>query len=945
MRAAFLFVSLSFFVLVYGQERAYEEFGSQEGLEFPSITALAEGPMGQLWVGTEGGGLWRFQGRHFMPEPFAGRYVRALRFFNNRLYVGTESGLWESDGLHYYPVAALGSAKVNQLDTVNNQLAVATEQDGVFLLSQGQWKHMNVAGSVQRMFMFQGKLGVAGSAGVVLLNSNQVLETEPVSDALVHKDTLWIIGQEGLFSIPATQVTQMGIRGLVASGGSLFAYNGRTGYIERKAGSWKFVGQDQGLPNGKIRNVLVDRYNNLWLATANGLVVERYQGFELLVPSTGEMASVVAAAQWGTSTWAGAQHSLFEVADARWLNRLEASDNLPQGLLLCMVATSNGLLLGTESGLYWESSSGLIPLGLEEDFIFSLVAEGDDQVHVGAASGWWVLERSGNGWKLGNQPLVEEPMPGLKQSELGVHALTYGNGLLVLERNGLKRYTSWQGVALDTLFAEDWQLIDRTLFVANSASGLLALGPEGVQTIGTLKGLLDPEVLALQEDEGGLWVTTTRGIHHFIQTPGGWQLTARHSTARDWGGNRLNSRSLYIGNSDVFVGTSRGLLVGKKQALLNAAYKPAVLLEAVQYLFNPNLSLQEHARGVTPWTRLPLQLVLPYELNYLKFSFTGVGVQSQEELAFYYVLEGQDTSVTPAGASMEAIFTDLNPGKYAFKVWAQAPGGQRSDVVSYEFEVLAPFWLTWWFIVAMVFLGTSLLAAAILWRIKRIKYRAGLERDLVDMERKALALQMNPHFIFNALDSISGFIFKQDAKGAVRYLGHFAKLMRSTLEASQEHFIVLQTEVEILRHYLELEQLRHNYKFSFSIEVDEELLPYVELPPMMVQPHVENAIKHGLKPLDAGGQLVVRFSTTTKELVVEVMDNGVGRARSKEIQSRNPLGKPKSMSTEIGKRRVELLQKTWGGQVRMEIQDLYHPDGTAAGTRVELRMPLQLVED
>jgi LytS/YehU family sensor histidine kinase len=220
------------------------------------------------------------------------------------------------------------------------------------------------------------------------------------------------------------------------------------------------------------------------------------------------------------------------------------------------------------------------------------------------------------------------------------------------------------------------------------------------------------------------------------------------------------------------------------------------------------------------------------------------------------------------------------------------------------------------------------------WRILAVERRAALERDLAEMERRALGLQMNPHFTFNALDSISSFIFKNDQKSAVRYLTSFAKLMRSTLEASREHYIPLQTEVGIIKHYADLESLRFSEPLDFQIEVDDDILFEALIPPMLIQPLVENAIKHGLRGLDRTPVLRVRFERVGDQLVVEVEDNGRGRA----VAEQRDKGDHRSVGSSILERRLQLIGQAEKVQAQIRYEDL-QTDGSPAGTRVILLLP------
>jgi tetratricopeptide (TPR) repeat protein len=211
-----------------------------------------------------------------------------------------------------------------------------------------------------------------------------------------------------------------------------------------------------------------------------------------------------------------------------------------------------------------------------------------------------------------------------------------------------------------------------------------------------------------------------------------------------------------------------------------------------------------------------------------------------------------------------------------------------------------------------------------------------LENQLLQAQLQALQGQMNPHFIYNALSSIQGLILSENKESAITYLNDFTQLSRLTLENSTKDRIKLSNELKFLHRYLDLESLRHQFKFSFKIEVDESLDPEMEtIPPMLVQPVVENAIKHGLTPKKTKGYLHISFQVQkgTLGLICIVEDNGVGR-RQAGMNSKSLSHQ--SLATEMNETRLKLFnaQQKLSGKYRMEIEDKYDSQGLACGTRV-----------
>lgn len=224
-------------------------------------------------------------------------------------------------------------------------------------------------------------------------------------------------------------------------------------------------------------------------------------------------------------------------------------------------------------------------------------------------------------------------------------------------------------------------------------------------------------------------------------------------------------------------------------------------------------------------------------------------------------------------------------------------------------------------------------------RNKRNTEKLRLENSLIDLEQKALRLQMNPHFIFNALNSIQGFITENNQPSARKYLSKFARLMRLIMENSAKRTVSLQNEIDVLSDYLELTRLRFPEKFSFRIEVDEQIdAEACEIPPMLLQPFVENAVLHGLAAREADGHIVISFHKKQEMIECVIEDNGVGRKLAMEKK----LHSHKSTGMLVTEERLKAFGEQNAVKTSLQIIDLFDNFGNACGTRVILEIPMQL---
>ncbi|MEO0731539.1 MAG: histidine kinase [Bacteroidota bacterium] len=225
----------------------------------------------------------------------------------------------------------------------------------------------------------------------------------------------------------------------------------------------------------------------------------------------------------------------------------------------------------------------------------------------------------------------------------------------------------------------------------------------------------------------------------------------------------------------------------------------------------------------------------------------------------------------------------------------------------------------------------------VLWNLQRTKSAiAQRQRLIAEAKLEFLRSQMNPHFIFNSFNGIQNFILKSEKIEAYNYLGKFASLLRMVMENSGDNFVDLKREIDILERYLELEQLRFRNSFTYQIEVAPNLdVEDIRIPAMMIQPYVENAIVHGISPLESGGRIDLSFQLLGNNIEVKVRDNGVGRTQS--IRNKDPKNHL-SLSSINGEQRINFLQEIGYENAAVRIEDL-HEDGAPKGTVVHLSLP------
>ena len=224
-------------------------------------------------------------------------------------------------------------------------------------------------------------------------------------------------------------------------------------------------------------------------------------------------------------------------------------------------------------------------------------------------------------------------------------------------------------------------------------------------------------------------------------------------------------------------------------------------------------------------------------------------------------------------------------------------------------------------------------------RLESSQTKMKLQQEATELEMQALRAQMNPHFIFNSLNSINRFILQNNRTQASEYLTKFSKLVRMILQNSQASLISLEAELEALGLYLEMEALRFNYHFDYKISVSKDLdVEVLQVPPLILQPYVENAIWHGLMHKEEKGSLNIEVREQDDHLSFSIRDNGIGRQKAKELASKSAT-KHKSLGLRITENRIAILKKNQSQESPVTIHDLVNGNGTAAGTEVIIKMP------
>lgn len=330
-----------------------------------------------------------------------------------------------------------------------------------------------------------------------------------------------------------------------------------------------------------------------------------------------------------------------------------------------------------------------------------------------------------------------------------------------------------------------------------------------------------------------------------------------------------------------------------------------------------------------------------YAQRNIRIDYLGINFSSPERMTFQHFLKGYDNDWSILTNETYAVYTNLPPGKYSFILKAANENGVSSDPVEIiEFEVEAAFWQKWWFysLIVIFIAGSSMIITTIIGRRakKAREKELKIKFKMADLQLRSIRSQMDPHFTFNAINSIGAAILKNDKDMALKYLQNLSKLIRSTLDHSNKMTRFLTQEVEFVRHYLELEKFRFGDRFDYTIETDSLADESIKVPKMIIQTYAENSLKHGILSLpERRGFIKIQISKNNGLLTIKVEDNGIGRVAAAEHSAGNTRRGLKIMDQYF-----DLFKEHLSIEIKAEFTDLYDKYGQASGTRVVITMPV-----
>ncbi|HEX7847212.1 MAG TPA: two-component regulator propeller domain-containing protein, partial [Chitinophagaceae bacterium] len=450
----------------------------------------------------------------------------------------------------------------------------------------------------------------------------------------------------------------------------------------------------------------------------------------------------------------------------------------------------------------------------------------------------------------------------------------------------------------------------------------------------------------LEDNKGNLWVTTTAGFVKVNQ-----QRNESTLFGKSYG---INGTDFYFSaayknkEGKLFFGSQGGYFSFFPDEITQKKRAPEIIITNFKI---SNKVIQPGNGGPLKESLSSVKEIrLHHTQNVFSFEFVGIDYSNPEENRHLFMLENYDAGWNLAGSEPNAIYFNVPPGKYVFRVKVVNSFGVWSER-SINVIITPPWWSTWWFRIGAIVFIAAIFYLVIRWRIRqkfnqqierseRDKQLAELRQKTGELEMQALRAQMNPHFVFNSLNAINRFILENNKTQASEYLTKFSRLVRMILQNSQSALITLESELDSLKLYLELEALRFDNRFDYKIAVPKDLdIEILKVPPLIIQPFAENAIWHGLMHKEEKGFLEIDIRQEGDHLIFSIKDDGIGRKQSATMTSKSAT-KHKSMGLKITADRIAMLQRSASKESPVVINDLEKTDGSAAGTEVIIKIPV-----
>ncbi|QGW28661.1 sensor histidine kinase [Phnomibacter ginsenosidimutans] len=952
MRTGLLVCCWFLALLVRGQEYNYVRYDTRDGLAGSTVYDVVQDKDGFIWFGTENG-LSRFDGKHFknytvkdgLPD---NEVLTLFADSKGRVWIGTfskqlsyvENGKIRNAQNDSLLRKITWKANVSQMiESKEGDLFFSDERLLIKLNYKNDWTNLtNQSHLFDRSFN--------------RLNIHYFLNGEHLLIRL--DDSLFLLKDNKLefYQLDYGPDVRQFVQGNIYASApkvklptenqamkSTFI-NGKTAYISTATGAWsvdtnQYKLKEHFLPSEVVSRVMQDEEENIWFTTIGNAVFKlpsteaktlRLKG--IAHTPTDEVYSLVRHAGKLYCGMTFSKAVLLDSADNLKVldvksQTLQSKNNLSSNRLYTSYSVNNSTVLLGYDAFLAKLDNGKISYS-DLVAIKSITAFDEEHVLVGNFSGAYKVS-------IRDLRVVDSFWDGRVTKSIrfkGVNYIGTTSGLYAVTDKKKVTHLASVHPVLGRRITGLTSLND-VLYVATSDNGVVGFANgKIVASYNQQNGLSSDLCKCMVAGTGNqLWIGTNAGINR-VKVDGNRHTIIKYGVLDGLPSENINA--LLVEDSMVYVGTPVGLTYFNQQKITSQSFCRLQILAV-------NADVTEIDNKGT--------YRLGFKQNKIGFEFTAISFRSAGDINYFYRVKGLDEDWKMTNEN-SINFPSLPSGDYVFEVYAINKFGVKSETKAVSFSIATPFWKTPLFIVVVAITLLTLTGWLVNERNKsenkRLQRENEMQRKLALLEQQALQAQMNPHFIFNCLNSIQHYFLNNDSQKANRYLTLFASLVRETLYFSGRQSVRISEEVNYLKRYLEMEQMRFGEHFVYSIYVDPDLqADFIEMPALLLQPYIENAIRHGIRHKSEGvGKLELSFILENDYLCCSIKDNGIGRLKSEAMKGRQHI-EYQSKGMELGQKRVDILNEISGGKpIEIQVIDETDTNGNATGTTVIIKMPM-----
>jgi ligand-binding sensor domain-containing protein len=955
---AFLF-SCTCIQAVFGQEYGYTRYDSKDGLASSTVYCMTQDEEGFMWFGTETG-LNRFDGTHFKT------FTQEDGLPDNeiiQLYADSKGRVWISPfkkTICYYYKGKIYTQDndpiLKQIQIGSNVVRFAEDDRGNMLLMETTQLHLVTAGNeVHTVTHIEGErikslaaIGRNPAGGFWVMESKRLYEYSNRLFSFVRlvdifrshfsvaavsdKVMVWRNNEQMTFH---SFLTNKNITSPAVDGHTNFSIIDATQVgLATSAGA---VVYDVNNPNSvqrfldgvRISGIKKDKEGNLWFTTLGQGVYRLNSAYMLnsIFRDNNKSHQMMVLSPFGTSILLGGDedklHKLDLTTGIPEKQSIKLFNGITDPVAALYVNSKKEIIYGTSLGVFHIDQHSKLLNSFQNVTVKGFYPNGNDLyvftdrtiVKVDPLT----LHITDTIWR--------ERATAVFAAHDTIYVGTI-NGLYRLLPNGTKQYLGDRFTPFKNRIAAITRDSNQVIWVATFGGGMAAFRNETILTL--LKqdcGLTSNICRCLFLHGNSLWVGTNKGLNK-IRIDGTTYPVKKYTTGDGLVSDIINV--LYVDKSKVFVGTPEGVTFFDEEKI---ASQSRCDMRFVDITIGGQLYYPDEA-----------PVVIPHAKNSLQFNYVAISYKSSGDIRYRYRLLGLDSNWIETRET-QLNFPTLPSGDYTLQLQAINKFDVRSRPLIARFTIEKLLYEKLWFQVVMGALFVAVVAFFAWLIIRRIRRReqekTATSKRISELEQLSRKAQMNPHFIFNSLNSIQQYVMDADVAGANKFISGFSRLIRQTLDFSSKPEISLEEELDYLTNYLDIERTRLENMFSWSVHIDDAVkTSEYYIPPMILQPFVENSVRHGLRfRRDKEGMITITVKREDNYLICILEDNGVGRKTAMKYKSISPINyQSKGMSLTAD--RIDMFNKEHEHKISMYIDDLEDEAHNALGTRVTIHFPV-----